>query len=157
MLPSGPETATFLTEEERTTAVNRLLVDSAGTAEMGRTSWKHVMQALSSPHVLGCAIGFYFTKSGPLFTWLCTVKLDVYVNIYIVPLHNLLPFSVPRSLREWGTPAPLPNSYQLAHTLVQPKLLLRCLKLNACPLERLSPALYLLSLVGYPTSAGKEP
>lgn len=62
LIPRGPETAKFLTEEERTTAVNRLLVDCAGTAELGKTSLKHIWQALSSPHVLGCAFGFYLTK-----------------------------------------------------------------------------------------------
>jgi hypothetical protein len=62
LIPRGPETAKFLTEEERTTAVNRLLVDSAGTAELGKTSFKHIKQALSSPHVLGSAFGFYLTK-----------------------------------------------------------------------------------------------
>ncbi|KEF54916.1 uncharacterized protein A1O9_09359 [Exophiala aquamarina CBS 119918] len=63
LIPRGPETAKFLTEEEKKTAVNRLLVDSAGTAELGKTSLKHIVQALKSPHVLGCAFGFYLTNT----------------------------------------------------------------------------------------------
>lgn len=62
LIPRGPETAKFLTEEEKKTAVNRLLVDSAGTNELGKTQLKHIVQALKSPHVLGCAFGFYLTK-----------------------------------------------------------------------------------------------
>ena len=41
-------------------AVNRLRVDSAGTTEGGHTRWKHVRQALLSPHVLACGVGFFF-------------------------------------------------------------------------------------------------
>lgn len=63
MIPAGPETAKFLTEEEKVTAVNRLLADSVGTSEGGRTRFKHVWQAFSSPHVLGCGLGFFLSKS----------------------------------------------------------------------------------------------
>lgn len=41
-------------------AVDRLRVDSAGTTEAGQTKWKHVRQALLSPHVLACGVGFFF-------------------------------------------------------------------------------------------------
>lgn len=34
-MPKGPETANFLNEEESVAAINRLLVDSAGTVQMG--------------------------------------------------------------------------------------------------------------------------
>jgi len=63
MIPSGPETAKFLTEEEKITAVNRLLADAVGTTEGGRTRFKHVWQALTSPHVIGCGFGFFLSKS----------------------------------------------------------------------------------------------
>jgi len=61
-IPSGPETARFLTEEEKAVAVDRLRVDSAGTSEGNGTRMKHVWQALSSVHVLGCGLGFFFGK-----------------------------------------------------------------------------------------------
>jgi hypothetical protein len=59
-IPKGPETAKFLSDEEKVVAVNRLRIDSAGTTESGRTRWKHVRQALSSTHVLVCGLGFFF-------------------------------------------------------------------------------------------------
>lgn len=62
MIPSGPESAKFLTAEEKITAVNRLKADAVGTDEGGHTKMKHVVQALKSPHVLGCSLGFLMAK-----------------------------------------------------------------------------------------------
>lgn len=59
IIPRGPETAKFLSEEEKSVAIDRLRVDSAGTTEGGRTRWKHVRQALLSTHVLACGVGFF--------------------------------------------------------------------------------------------------
>ncbi|KEF60355.1 uncharacterized protein A1O9_01915 [Exophiala aquamarina CBS 119918] len=63
IIPSGPETAKFLTEEEKATAVTRLLADAVGTSERGRTQFKHVWQALTSPHVIGCGFGFFLSNT----------------------------------------------------------------------------------------------
>lgn len=63
LIPSGPETAKFLTQEEKVVAVDRLRIDSAGTTEGNSTKPKHIWQALTSVHVLGCGLGFFFGKS----------------------------------------------------------------------------------------------
>ena len=62
IIPNGPRTAKFLTEEQKILAVNRLRVDAAGTDEHGTTKLKHILQALKSPHVIGCGLGFCMGK-----------------------------------------------------------------------------------------------
>lgn len=62
MIPSGPESAKWLTEEEKITAINRLKIDAAGTNEGGGTKLKHILQALTSPHVIGCSFSFVMAK-----------------------------------------------------------------------------------------------
>ncbi|RFU27613.1 hypothetical protein B7463_g8741, partial [Scytalidium lignicola] len=62
LIPAGPVEARFLSDDEKTVAVNRLRVDAAGTTEQG-TKLKHVLQAMKSPHTLGCGLGFFFANS----------------------------------------------------------------------------------------------
>ncbi|KAK5061243.1 hypothetical protein LTR84_007785 [Exophiala bonariae] len=62
VIPNGPDDARFLSQEERQTALNRLQVDAAGTNEGGKTKWKHIKQALTSPHVLGSGLGLLLGK-----------------------------------------------------------------------------------------------
>jgi hypothetical protein len=62
-IPKGPVEAKFLTEEEKIVAVDRLRLDAAGTSEnSAKTKWKHIWQAISSPHTLVCGLGFFFGK-----------------------------------------------------------------------------------------------
>ncbi|KAB5585769.1 permease of the major facilitator superfamily [Coniochaeta sp. 2T2.1] len=60
LIPAGPTEAKFLSPEEKVVAVDRLRLDSAGTTEHAKTSMKHVLIALCSPHTLGCGLGFFF-------------------------------------------------------------------------------------------------
>ncbi|EIT74764.1 permease of the major facilitator [Aspergillus oryzae 100-8] len=59
-IPSGPETARFLTESQKQVAVDRMRIDSAGTTEHSRTTFRHVVQGLTTPPIVFCALGFFF-------------------------------------------------------------------------------------------------
>ncbi|GMF67191.1 unnamed protein product [Aspergillus oryzae] len=61
-IPSGPETARFLTESQKQVAVDRMRIDSAGTTEHSRTTFRHVVQGLTTPPIVFCALGFFFGK-----------------------------------------------------------------------------------------------
>ncbi|GAB1199673.1 hypothetical protein APSETT444_009030 [Aspergillus pseudonomiae] len=59
-IPSGPESARFLTESQKRVAVDRMRIDSAGTTEHSQTKFRHVVQGLTTPPVIFCAFGFFF-------------------------------------------------------------------------------------------------
>ncbi|KAL4909655.1 hypothetical protein BDW74DRAFT_186182 [Aspergillus multicolor] len=59
-IPSGPDTAQFLTESQRRIAVERIRLDAAGTSEHSRTTFRHVAQGLTTLPIVACALGFFF-------------------------------------------------------------------------------------------------
>ncbi|KAL4879975.1 major facilitator superfamily domain-containing protein [Aspergillus karnatakaensis] len=59
-IPSGPETARFLTEAQRKVAVQRIQLEAAGTSEHSRTTVRHVIQGLTTLPIVACAVGFFF-------------------------------------------------------------------------------------------------
>ncbi|KAL4795358.1 major facilitator superfamily domain-containing protein [Aspergillus venezuelensis] len=60
VIPSGPQTAKFLTPEERKIAVERIQLDAAGTDEHSRTTLRHIIQGLTNLPIVACALGFFF-------------------------------------------------------------------------------------------------
>ncbi|KAL4956290.1 major facilitator superfamily domain-containing protein [Aspergillus filifer] len=60
IIPSGPQTAKFLTLEQRKVAVERIQLDAAGTDEYSRTRLRHVIQGMTNLPIVACALGFFF-------------------------------------------------------------------------------------------------
>lgn len=104
---AGPVNAKFLSSEEKVVAVDRPRLDSAGVTEQGKTKFKHIIQALCSPHTLGCGLGFFFGKSVPPSS---TRRSSL--TYFLAPAHNPSPSSPPPLSHQWATQAPRPNSSQ---------------------------------------------
>jgi hypothetical protein len=77
ILPRTPETALWLTPEEKTAYVAAMRKDWSGDAEHEPFAWKYVLQAVKSPFVLLLGIPLFF--SGMLFI-LYLFKSALYIS-----------------------------------------------------------------------------